>query len=76
MAGGSYPAVLSGADEVAVRAFMSGEISFLQIAEVVETVLDAYTPHEQELTLDAIAEADEWSRRQAAGVVRTLRGAR
>jgi 1-deoxy-D-xylulose 5-phosphate reductoisomerase len=55
---------------------MSGEIRFLQIAEVVETVLDAYRPHEQELTLDAIAEADEWSRRQAAGVVRTLRGAR
>jgi 1-deoxy-D-xylulose-5-phosphate reductoisomerase len=76
MAGGSYPAVLSGADEVAVRAFMSGELRFLQIAEVVETVLDAYRPHERELTLDAIAEADEWSRRQAAGVVRTLRGAR
>ena len=76
IAGGFYPAVMSGADEVAVRAFMAGELRFLQIVQVVEAVLDAYTPHDREMTLDAIAEADEWSRRQAATVVRNLRDAR
>jgi 1-deoxy-D-xylulose-5-phosphate reductoisomerase len=72
-AGGTYPAVLSGADEVAVHAFMSGEIRFLQIAEVVEAVLDAHTSPRQHLTLEVIAEADKWSRAEATKIVRKLR---
>jgi len=76
IAGGTYPAVLSGADEAAVQAFMSGGVGFLQIAEVVEAVLDAHTPHYGDLTLDVIAEADEWSRVQAVKTVRGLRDGR
>jgi 1-deoxy-D-xylulose-5-phosphate reductoisomerase len=72
ISGATYPAVLSGADEIAVRAFISGEIRFLQIAEVVETVLAAHTPDQQELSLEVIAEADEWSRARATSVVRGL----
>jgi 1-deoxy-D-xylulose-5-phosphate reductoisomerase len=72
-AGGTYPAVLSGADEIAVHAFMAGEIGFLEIANIVEAVLDVHTPQYRELTLDVIAEADEWSRRQATTIVRNLR---
>lgn len=73
IAGGTYPAVLSGADEVAVHAFMAGEIGFLQIAGIVEAVLDAHTPQHRELTLDAISAADEWARDEAARIVRRLK---
>ena len=38
-AGGSAPAVLSGANEEAVRAFLSGEIAFTDIVRVVDRVL-------------------------------------
>jgi 1-deoxy-D-xylulose-5-phosphate reductoisomerase len=39
-AGGTAPAVLNAANEVAVGAFLAEEIGFLDIASVVETCLD------------------------------------
>jgi 1-deoxy-D-xylulose-5-phosphate reductoisomerase len=39
-AGGTAPCVLNAADEVAVEAFLAGELSFPGIAEVVERALD------------------------------------
>ena len=42
--GGSAPLTLNAANEVAVQAFLDSKISFLQIAEVVERVLDASLP--------------------------------
>ena len=38
-AGGSAPAVLNAADEIAVHAFLAGRIGFASIAEVVERTL-------------------------------------
>ena len=40
-AGGTAPAVLNAANEVAVAAFLDGRLGFTAIAEVVEAVLDA-----------------------------------
>jgi len=40
-AGGSAPAVLNAADEVAVRAFLDGRIGFRSIPRVIEQVLEA-----------------------------------
>jgi 1-deoxy-D-xylulose-5-phosphate reductoisomerase len=40
-AGGTYPAAFNAANEVAVAAFLDGRLPFLEIAEVVEAVLDA-----------------------------------
>ena len=42
-AGGGAPATLSGANEVAVEAFLAGEIPWLGIAETVDDVLQAGT---------------------------------
>ena len=42
--GGSAPLILNAANEAAVQAFLESKISFLQIAEVVERVLDLSTP--------------------------------
>jgi 1-deoxy-D-xylulose-5-phosphate reductoisomerase len=42
--GGSYPSALVGADEEAVALFLDGKITFTQIAERIEQVLELHTP--------------------------------
>jgi 1-deoxy-D-xylulose-5-phosphate reductoisomerase len=59
--GGTAPAVLNAADEVAVRAFLAGRIGFLSIASWIEEALGAHTPRPVE-TLDDILEADRSAR--------------
>jgi len=61
--GGLAGAVLNGANEAAVEAFLDGNIRFGQIVELVETVLK-YTPATDEITLDALLQADRWARGQ------------
>lgn len=60
--GATFPAVLNAANEVAVDAFLSGRLSFLEIPELIETVIGRHEPAE-ELNLDTILEADAWARR-------------
>ena len=62
--GGTAPAVLNAADEVAVQAFLEGRIPFLSIAEVLaETLADS--PVVPADSLEAVAEADRRARRLA-----------
>jgi len=63
IAGRTYPTVLSAADDEAVRAFLAGELRFIDIAATVEIVLDRHQP--AEVTLDSISEADQWARTAA-----------
>ena len=44
-AGGSTPAILNAANEVAVAAFLAGRIGFLDIADMVSSTLDGYSPN-------------------------------
>lgn len=44
MAGGAVPAVLNAANEIAVAAFLRGQIGFTRIAAQVEDVLGSYSP--------------------------------
>jgi 1-deoxy-D-xylulose-5-phosphate reductoisomerase len=60
--GGTYPCALVGADQEAVELFLAGEISFLQIAELVESVLDCHDSVEQP-DVSATLEACSWARR-------------
>jgi 1-deoxy-D-xylulose-5-phosphate reductoisomerase len=62
--GGTLPAVLNAANEVAVEAFVNRKINFPQITEVVRSTMDA---HKVVLhpTLEQILEADNWARRTA-----------
>jgi len=58
--GKTFPAVLNAANEVAVEAFLAGEISFLEISDVVLRVMER---HEAKgTTLEAVLEADRWGR--------------
>ncbi|MDI6870386.1 MAG: 1-deoxy-D-xylulose-5-phosphate reductoisomerase [Bacillota bacterium] len=67
-AGGSWPAVLNAADEVAVEAFLEGRLPFPEIASVVEAVLDRWGGGKAG-TLEEVASADRWARRQAVEVI-------
>jgi 1-deoxy-D-xylulose-5-phosphate reductoisomerase len=62
--GMTYPTVLSAADEVAVEAFLTGRISFLEMAEIVERVLEAHEPVAV-TSVEAVFETDRWARRKA-----------
>ncbi len=62
--GGTLPAVLNAANEVAVDAFVNRKINFPQITETVRRTMDAHTVVEHP-TLEQILEADAWARREA-----------
>ena len=66
--GGTLPAVLNGANEVAVVRFLKGDIGFLDIPELIEQTMDAYTV-KYEYTLEDLLEADAWAKDYAAKVV-------
>jgi 1-deoxy-D-xylulose-5-phosphate reductoisomerase len=71
--GGTCPAVLNAANEVAVANFLSGQIRFSEIAALNRRVLDAHTTHSVN-NLDDLLEADAWARhraREALGLTRT-----
>jgi 1-deoxy-D-xylulose-5-phosphate reductoisomerase len=74
--GGTAPAVLSAANEVAVRAFVDGEIRFGDIAACIETTLAGVGT--SNLSLDAVREADRSARDAARAFVaaRATGGAR
>ena len=62
--GGLMPSVLNAANEIAVAAFLEGRIKLTAIAEIVDRVLQAYTPSGDE-SLQAILQADAEARRLA-----------
>jgi len=62
--GGTFPAVLCAADEVAVELFLSHRIKFNGIASLIEQVLEQHQPIAQP-TVDDIATADAWARDKA-----------
>ncbi|MCS7050525.1 MAG: 1-deoxy-D-xylulose-5-phosphate reductoisomerase [Thermomicrobium sp.] len=67
--GGTYPTVLSAADEVAVEAFLAHQLRFTEIVPVVRTVLERHQPIGGSLCLEAILEADDWARSATREVI-------
>jgi 1-deoxy-D-xylulose-5-phosphate reductoisomerase len=59
--GGTYPAVLCAADEVAVELFLSHRISFTDIAKIVQKTLEQHRNISQP-SLEEILAADDWAR--------------
>jgi 1-deoxy-D-xylulose-5-phosphate reductoisomerase len=70
--GGTLPSVMNAANEVAVAAFLKGELRFPQIWQTVERVMAAHTSVAQP-NLDAILRADQWAREQALECVNFLK---
>ena len=67
-AGGTAPAVLNAANEVAVSAFLQGRVGFLSIPAIVEDTLAAL-PAIPAVSLDALHDADAAARRHASRAV-------
>jgi 1-deoxy-D-xylulose-5-phosphate reductoisomerase len=66
--GGTKPAVLNAANEVAVASFLDGRLKFLEIAEIVAATLER-TDNGDETDLDAILDADAQARKIAAELI-------
>lgn len=66
--GGSLPAVLNAANEVAVRAYLEERIGFLSIARLIRKTMDAHVPQAVK-GLEDVLEADRWGRERAAKTV-------
>ena len=70
-AGGSAPAVLNAANEVAVEAFLAGRMAFTSIARVIEQTLERL-PAAPARDLEAVLAADEQARRLARACIAGL----
>ena len=71
--GGTLPAVLNAANEIAVAAFLQRKVGFPRIWQIVEDVMNrhASVAHPD---LDAILRADQWARAEAEKSVEGLKG--
>ena len=65
--GGTMPAVLNAANEIAVGEFLSGQLNFVQIAEVIAKVMEKHQVI-NEPELKDILDADKWARKSAEKV--------
>jgi 1-deoxy-D-xylulose-5-phosphate reductoisomerase len=69
--GGTLPAVMNAANEVAVAGFLERQIRFPNIWQIVEEVMNRHTSVAHP-DLDAILEADQWARKEAQGHVKSI----
>ncbi|HZK18145.1 MAG TPA: 1-deoxy-D-xylulose-5-phosphate reductoisomerase, partial [Clostridia bacterium] len=71
--GGTAPAVLNAANEIAVESFLKKEIAFLDIPKVIEEVLSLHNPVSH-YDLDSVLGADAFARRTARKVIKRFNG--
>ena len=69
--GGTMPAAMNAANEVAVDAFLNGGLRFIEIADVIRNTMHAHT-HREITGLEDALEADRWAREKAGSLVHAL----
>ncbi|MCP9438851.1 MAG: 1-deoxy-D-xylulose-5-phosphate reductoisomerase [Nitrospira sp.] len=69
--GGTMPAAMNAANEVAVEAFLNGDIRFIEIPDVIRHTMDAHHPRDLADLEDAL-EADRWAREKAGSLVHAM----
>ncbi|HEX8620112.1 MAG TPA: 1-deoxy-D-xylulose-5-phosphate reductoisomerase [Thermoanaerobaculia bacterium] len=68
-AGGSMPAVLNAANEIAVERFLAGELPFVGIVDIVRRVLDRHAGNVSAIgSVDDALSWDAWARNEARGI--------
>jgi 1-deoxy-D-xylulose-5-phosphate reductoisomerase len=73
-AGGSAPAVLNAANEIAVERFLAGELPFTSIVDIVSRVLERHAGHTAPIaSVDDALHWDQWARNEARGTDVALR---
>jgi 1-deoxy-D-xylulose-5-phosphate reductoisomerase len=71
-AGGTMPAVLNGANEMAVMAFIAEQIPFDRIVSVVQEVLSHHRI-QPDPGIDTILIADRWAREEAGNIIKGIK---
>jgi 1-deoxy-D-xylulose-5-phosphate reductoisomerase len=71
--GQSMPAVLSGSNEIAVRAFLEGKIGFLDIPQLVEKTMERHRVFPVN-SIDQAIEADRWGQSVAREILEKMVG--
>jgi 1-deoxy-D-xylulose-5-phosphate reductoisomerase len=67
--GGSMPAVLNAANEIAVERFLAAELPFTAIVDIVRRVLDLHSGHVSEIaSVEDALHWDAWARNEARGI--------
>jgi 1-deoxy-D-xylulose-5-phosphate reductoisomerase len=69
--GGTMPAAMNAANEIAVDAFLQGGIRFTDISDIIGSTMQAHTPREVE-SVEVALEADRWARNKAESLVHAL----
>ncbi|MCX5721137.1 MAG: 1-deoxy-D-xylulose-5-phosphate reductoisomerase [Nitrospirae bacterium] len=69
--GGTMPATMNAANEIAVDAFLKGGIRFTDIVEIIRSTMDAHSLKDVD-TLEEALEADRWAREKAESLVSAL----
>lgn len=69
--GGTMPAAMNAANEIAVDAFLNGGIRFTDISDIIHSTMQAHTP-QPVLSVDVALEADRWAREKADSLVHAL----
>ena len=67
--GGTMPAVLNAANEIAVAAFLKGEIGFMDIPNIIKNTMGAYTV-KYNYSIDELLQSDEWGRKYAQSLLK------
>jgi len=62
--GDSMPAVMNGANEIAVESFLNKRIGFLQISELIKKTMEAHQTYSVG-RIEKVIEADKWAREKA-----------
>lgn len=71
--GGTMPAVLNAANELAVEAFLQRKIAFLDIPRIIAKVVATHT-NTKASSLEPILAADTWARQTAQDVIHEIQG--
>ena len=66
--GGSMPAVLNGANEIAVESFLKGNIGFLDIPDLIEKTMASHKSHPID-SIETVMEVDRWARDMARSIL-------
>lgn len=66
--GGTMPAVLNGANEIAVNAFLEKRVPFSAIPVIIDKAMNSHDT-KTDIRLESVIEADKWAREKAEGYV-------
>jgi 1-deoxy-D-xylulose-5-phosphate reductoisomerase len=72
--GGTTPAVLNAANELAVDAFLHEKVGFLDIPRIIAAVVEEHASTAA-TSLDQVLAADRWAREMARDIIQELQGA-